>query len=150
MKKRNGRYNPKRKLQDQLTQQQRDSLAGSVKYGGNPEHKRNPGNFGLTPPSRPRPDKTLCDDCGIFDRGIAESLLTSGAKKGIVSIQKKAGWPQNIWAVTGAGYPVEAQLENQGNGTYHGYPMPESDPMRDEIIRRWYQPADSEGTDHAI
>jgi hypothetical protein len=150
MKKRNGRYNPKRKLQEQLTQHQLDSLAGSVKYGGNPEHKRNPGNFGLTPPASPRQDKTLCDDCGIFDKSIAASLLSRGAKKGIVSVQKKGRWPQNIWAVTGEGYPVEAQLENQGNGTYHGYPMPESDPMRDEIIKRWNHPTGGEGTDHAI
>lgn len=34
-------------------------LASQVKYGGNPEHKRNPGNFGLTPPSGPRPGKSL-------------------------------------------------------------------------------------------
>lgn len=150
MKKRNNRYNPKRKLQDQLTQEQRDSLASSVKYGGNPEHKRNPGNYGLTPPSSPRPDKTLCDDCGIFDKAVAESLLASGVKKGIVSVQMKGRWPQNIWAVTNDGYPVEAQLENQGTGTYHGYPMPESDPMSKEIIRRWNLSTHGEGTNHAI
>lgn len=62
----------------------------------------------------------------------------------------KGKWPQNIWAVTDEGCPVEAQLENQVQGTYHGYPMPEADPMRKEILERWYQPTDSEGTDHAI
>ncbi|EAZ98216.1 hypothetical protein [Marinobacter sp. ELB17] len=81
MKPRNGRYNPKRKLQKTLTAEQLSALARAVIYGGNPEHKRNPGNFGLTPSADP---------------------------------------------------------------------MPEADPMRKEILERWYQPTDSEGTDHAI
>ena len=52
-----------------------------VKYGGNPEHKRNPGDFGLTPPSQPRADKTLCDEVAVFKRTTALRLL----RKGIVS-----------------------------------------------------------------
>lgn len=42
-----------------------------------------------------------------------------------------------IWAVTEAGLPMEAQLENPDAGTYHGYPMPEHDPFRLEILRLW-------------
>ncbi|WP_303285455.1 hypothetical protein [Marinobacter sp. SS8-8] len=150
MKPRKGRYNPKRKLQNSLPVQELEQLASKVKYGGNPEHKRNPGNFGLTPPSDPRPHKTLCDDCGIFNKSIAESLLTEGAEKGIVSAQMKGQWPQNIWAVTREGHPVEAQLENEVQGTYHGYPMPEADPMRQEILKRWSQLAIGGETDHAV
>jgi hypothetical protein len=150
MKQRKGRYNPKRKLQNSRSAKELVQLANAVKYGGNPEHKRNPGNFGLTPPSDPRPHKTLCDHCGIFDKGIAESLLSEGAAKGIVSVQSKGQWPQNIWAVTRGGYPVEAQLENEVQGTYHGYPMPEADPMRYEILKRWSQLVEGGETDHAI
>lgn len=150
MRQRNGRYNPKRKIQNSLPVEELEQLAKKVRYGGNPEHKRNPGNFGLTPPSDPRPHKTLCDDCGIFDKRIAESLLSEGAEKGIVSVQMKGHWPQNIWAVTSEGNPVEAQLENEVQGTYHGYPMPEADPLRHEIIKRWSQSADGGGTDHAV
>jgi hypothetical protein len=40
----------------------------SVTYGGNPEHKRNPGDFGLTPPAQGRKDKTLCDTVEVFER----------------------------------------------------------------------------------
>ena len=28
-------------------------LSERVSYGGNPEHKKNPGDFGLTPPASP-------------------------------------------------------------------------------------------------
>jgi len=145
MKPRNGRFNPKRKLQEDPGAEDCESLAKEVRYSGNPEHKRNPGNFGLTPPADPRPHKTLCDDSGISDKEVAEALLSRGAEKGIVSRQRKGKWPQNIWAVTDEGCPVEAQLENQTQGTYHGYPMPESDPMRDEILKRWKQAANSSG-----
>lgn len=150
MKQRKGRYNPKRKLQEALTAPELEQLASNVRYGGNPEHKRNPGNFGLTPPSAPRPDKALCDDCGIVDKSTAEFLLSEGAKRGTVSVQMKGQWPQNIWAVTEDGYPLEAQLENQTLGTYHGYPMPEADPMRNEILERWHPKTASGESNHAI
>jgi hypothetical protein len=32
---------------------------------------------------------------------------------------------------------MEAQLENPIIGSYHGYPMPETDPFCAEVIRRW-------------
>ena len=50
-------------------------LATKITYGGNPEHKRNPGDFGLQPPSQPRQGKTLCDEAEIFTRRDAQSLL---------------------------------------------------------------------------
>jgi len=150
MKTRNGLFNPKRKLQSQLSSEQCASLARAVKYTGNPEHKRNPGNFGLTPPADARPHKTLCDDAGIFDKKVAESLLSEGARNGVVSVQMKGDWPQNIWAVTAEGHPVEAQLENQDKGTYHGYPMPASDPMRLEILKRWNSLAIGREAGHAL
>lgn len=52
-------------------------------------------------------------------------------------MQQKEQWPQNIWAVTSDGHVVEAQLENVTKGTYHGYPMPESDPFREVVIDAW-------------
>jgi hypothetical protein len=36
------------------------------------------------------------------------------------------------------GHPAGAQLEEEG--VYHGYPMPEADLLRDDILARW-QPA---------
>ena len=112
-------------------------LAGCVKYGGNPEHKSNPGDFQLHPPAQPRADKTLCDGVGIFRKAEALRLLREGAAKGLISEQTRGGFPQNIWAVTTDRYPLEAQLENQPQGIYHGYPMPMNDDFRSEVLKRW-------------
>lgn len=139
MKKRNNKFNNKRKILEQSDEiiLKCEQLSSSVKYGGNPEHKRNPGDFGLTPPSSPRPGKSLCDTIDIYTRKEALKLLKNGLKKGLVSKQFTGEWPQNIWSMTKDGIPLEAQLENSGNGTYHGYPMPESDPLSREVIQQW-------------
>lgn len=113
-------------------------LAGKVSYGGNPEHKKNPGDFKLDPPSQPRQGKSLCDEVDIFSRSEALRLLREGMRRGLVSRQERGdGWPQNIWAVTNNGRPLEAMLENPAQGVYHGYPMPSGDPFADEVLKRW-------------
>jgi hypothetical protein len=114
-----------------------DRLASCVKYGGNPEHKRNPGDFQLNPPAQPRADKTLCDAVGIFKKSKALWLLQEGVRRGLISEQTRGEFPQNIWSVTKDGKPLEAQLENQTQGIYHGYPMPINDDFRDEVLKRW-------------
>lgn len=114
-----------------------DALVKNVKYGSNPEHKKNPGDFELTPPSSPKTAKSLCDTVEIFTKKVAIAHIKSGLRKGMVSEQMKGKWPQNIWAVTRDGIPLEAQLENPEIGMYHGYPMPESDPFSHEVIKEW-------------
>ena len=94
-----------------------------------------PGDFGLDPPSSPRPGKTLCDVVQIHTRVVALALLRTGLRKGMFSVQERGGWPQNVWAVTDDGEPLEAQLE--GEGVYHGYPMPQEDPFRENVLARW-------------
>lgn len=136
---RRGVFNPKRILRDVPCPELCAALAGQVRYGGNPEHKKSPGDFGLTPPTAPRPDKTLCDTAGIVTRAVALQLLQVGARSGLVSQQEKNGYPQNIWSVSSDGLPLEAQLENSEQGTYHGYPMPEGDPMRQVILDAWHE-----------
>ena len=132
-------FNPKRQLcpAEALQARQTALLAriGSLRYSGNPEHKRNPGDFDLDPPSGARPGKTLCDQVGIFSRAEALVLLQAGLHRGAFSAQEREGWPQNVWAVTETGKPLEAQLE--GQGVYHGYPMPEADPFREKVLERW-------------
>lgn len=91
-------------------------MASTVSYGGNPEHKRNPGDFGLTPPAAPRLDKTLCDEVQIFERTAATEHLRRGILRGLVSEVPLGGWPRNIWSVTDSGEPLEAQLENSTQG----------------------------------
>jgi hypothetical protein len=113
-----------------------NALAQRVSYGGNPMHKRNPGDFGLTPPSAPREGKTLCDGVAVFKRSEAEELLRSGVRRGLVSVHSKNGWPKNVWAVVRA-MPVEGILENPDTGKYHGYPMLSHDPLYYEVVKRW-------------
>jgi len=63
LKQRYTKFNTKRRLKacDAPELARLAELAQRVNYGGNPEHKKNPGDFGLTPPADPRPGKSLCD-----------------------------------------------------------------------------------------
>jgi hypothetical protein len=99
-------FNPKRRISDKKTAEELKDLASKVRYGGNPEHKRNPGDFGLTPPAMPRPDKTLCDTVGISKRNEATRLLKKGVRKGLISIKEKNGFPQNIWTISKEGRKI--------------------------------------------
>jgi len=135
--------NPKRRMcpkpETPEDRQRLSSLAEKAVYGGNPEHKRNPGDFGLNPPSSPRQAKSLCDDAGIFTRKGALSLLRKGIRLGLVSVQERNGWPQNVWAMSDEGMPLEGMLENAETGSYHAYPMLPHDPLGDEVRERWAQ-----------
>lgn len=139
MKARYKQFNSKRRIvaKAHVAQHNLDQLAMRVTYGGNPEHKRNPGDFGLTPPADPRPGKSLCDVAGIFRRAEALKLLQEGLRRGLMSDRQENGWPKNIWSVSSSGIPLEAQLENPIQGSYHGYPMPETDPLASEVLSRW-------------
>lgn len=130
-------FNQKRRIANGTGSKELEGIADKVRYGGNPEHKRNPGDFGLMPPASPRPDKTLCDGANILVRKHALELLKAGILRGLVSEQFRNGFPQNVWAVTQNGIPLEAQLENAVNGTYHGYPMPEADAFRVLVLKKW-------------
>lgn len=135
------RFNPKRRLlpPGAKSAAELEALAERAGYGGNPEHKQTPGDFGLTPPSDPRPDKTWCDTAGVFEVAAAEALLGSGLRRGFVSQRWPGEWPQNVWCVREDGVAFEAQLENLARGTYHGYPMPLDDPFRIVIVKAWSQ-----------
>lgn len=143
MQPRYGKFNPKRRLvtpvQARARADELGKLADRAGYGGNPEHKKNPGDFGLTPPSDPRQGKSLCDVAKIFKRDQALNLLRAGLRGGLVSDRMDGEWPYNIWSVSDDGIAIEAQLENPVLGTYHGYPMPETDPFALAVLRRWEQ-----------
>lgn len=143
MRRRTGCYNPNRRLAEAGTfsPEALADLAARAQYGGNPEHKRHPADYGLGPPPNPRPNKTLCDGDGLFPKRQAEELLRSGFKNGLVSQQMRSGWPQNVWAVDGEGVAYETQLENCVSGAYHGYPMPSEDPFREIILNAWAEKA---------
>jgi len=132
------RFNKKRRFASpRPSQEALDKLALQVGYGGNPAHKRHPGDFNLPPPSMPRDDKSLCDSIQVFQRAKALKLLRRGVKRGMISAWNGSGFPQNIWSMTEDGVPLEAQLENAGLGTYHGYPLEENDAFRESVIAQW-------------
>ena len=133
------RFNPKRAIAVNPDPFSLQDLEERVRYGGNPEHKREPGDFGLTPPAQLRADKTACDEVGITRRDVALHLLREGIKKGLVSqkVRGSSRLPQNVWAVTRDGRPVEAQLENAETCSYHGYPMPAVDPFQKVVLESW-------------
>ena len=131
------RFNDKRRIRQSCSLENLTDLAEMVSYTGNPVHKRNPGDFGLVPPAAPRDDKTLCDSVGIFSKATAMCLLRVGIERGLVSEQTRGQFPQNVWAVDKDGHPLEAQLENRSQGTYHGYPLALNDPFRDQVLAFW-------------
>jgi hypothetical protein len=137
MKRRNA-FNPKRSLApfDAKPTEILKELASKAGYGGNPEHKSKPSDFGLTPPTNPRAGKTLCDKARDFSKSDAQQLLNCGFVRGMISLQERDGWPQNVWAVLDD-EPYEAQLENSAQGTYHGYPMPADDDFRRLVLLEW-------------
>jgi hypothetical protein len=135
------RYNPKRTLRvwrgDTEDEQIKIDLAARVRYTGNPQHKRDPGDFGLTPPSSPRQNASLCDEANVRHRAEALSLLRAGIVAGLISKQTREGFPSQIWSVREDGVVFEAELENSGLGQYHGYPMPFGDPFRLVVLARF-------------
>jgi hypothetical protein len=138
MKRRNG-YNPKRRIAppDFLPEEERGNLSRRVTYGGNPEHKRSPGDYNLTPPAQPRPGKTLCDGNRQILKDEALDLLRNGLQKGMFCPFEHGSWPQNIWSISDTGEIFEAQIENPTLGTYHGYPVPADDDFRRTIRYEW-------------
>jgi hypothetical protein len=139
VKRRDAKYNPKRQI---MSLEKCDfsviaELLDQIRYGGNPEHKFNPGDFDLTPPSYPRKGKSLCDTAEIFSRKEALILLKKGLKAGLISERFEGKWPKNIWSITDKNLPLEAQLENSTNGTYHGYPLQEEDPFGEIVKSEW-------------
>jgi hypothetical protein len=119
-----------------LSPREREALVSEATYEGSPHHKRNPGDFGLNPPAAPRPDKTLCDEAGVFERRTAERLLQKGIENGVVSEATAAGdLPKQIWVVDERGRVFEAM--HGSSGCYHGYPIRDNDPLFEEVKKRW-------------
>ena len=134
-----GKFNRNRRLASTGTypKPKLAELAESVRYSGNPEHKRNPEDFDLTPPAQARRGKTLCDLEKKFKRADALKYLRLGLERGAVSEQSVGGWPRIVWAMTEDGMPLEARQDQPGS--YHGYPIPHEDPMATQIREYWDQ-----------
>ena len=82
---------------------------------------------------------TLCDGIGLFEKREALRLLREGLRLGLVSSQRRGVWPQNVWnvvVVDDVEVVVEAALDNQETGSYHGYPLLSDDPFHDVVITK--------------
>lgn len=122
---------------ERLSAEEQQFLRANARYEGSPLHKRAPGDFGLSPPASPRPDKTLCDDAGIFARANASDLLSLAIDRGLVSEGMAAKrFPKQMWVVDG-GRVFEAMYGGSQTGCYHGYPVRRSDPLFDHIVALW-------------
>lgn len=144
LKRRNNKFNPKREVRDCSAEDANflQELYSTVSYGGNPQHKKTPGKFGLPQPRDPRQAKSLCDEVSVFKLSDALNLLKLGIERGLVSVRvNECGFPKNIWSVitlaNGKEVPLEAQLENPLIGSYHGYPLQPTDPMYEKILEKW-------------
>lgn len=139
MRSRRDKFDYKRSIcsSEALAGVDRALLSERVSYCGNPAHKKNPGDFGLTPPSGPRPGKSLCDAAAIFEKDVATRLLKEGLRRGLVSAHFDGEWPKVIWSVTEDGIVLEARLENRETGAYHGYPIQSTDPFVELILTHW-------------
>ena len=104
---------------------------------GSAFHKARPNDFGLTPPTNPRPDKTLCDEADIFEKATARALFTAAIAGGLVSEKDGAdGFPKQLWVVN-EGRVYELMYGGSKTGRYHGYPIRNSDPLADQVRARW-------------
>jgi hypothetical protein len=117
-----------------LTEEEKTTLRSRAVYEGNPQHKRNPGDFGLTPPAAPRADKTLCDEAGIFKKARARELLMNAIERGVVSESDTTGFPKQMWVVDEHDRVFEAMIGGTQQGYYHGYPIRKSDPLHARIL----------------
>lgn len=132
----------RRRIRDhRLSDAEKEGLRSRIAYEGNPAHKRNPGDFDLTPPAAPRLDKTLCDEAEVLDYATAMTLLCQAIDGGLVSEARTTdGFPKQLWVVTDTGQVFEAMYGGSRTGCYHGYPIRKTDPFSDYITKQWHQP----------
>lgn len=120
-----------------LTEPEQAALKNLAWYEGSPAHKRNPQDFGLTPPAAPRPDATLCDDAGPINKAQARALLASAIDNGLVSEATTGqNTPKHLWVVH-EGRVFEAAYGGSRTGAYHGYPVRLSDPLHAKVLEVW-------------
>ena len=134
MPKRQGN-NPKRRLapRDELDTADLRRLSREARYVGSAHHKSRPGDYRFTPPTSPRPNKSLCDGRRIVRIREAGTLFRQGLSRGMVSRYEEGGFPKYVWAVDRNGEVYEAKAGDDGR-SYHGYAL-NADGERD--LCRW-------------
>ena len=113
------------------------ALIGRCRYAGAAFHKLKPADYGLTPPSAPRPNKSVCDDLRPMRRAEARALLEAGIRRGMVSFFDSDAVPKYIWAVDRHGEVFEAKTKPGREAAYHGYRLGDDDDFRAHILQLW-------------
>ena len=106
---------------------------------GSAHHKSKPADYGFTPPTSPRPNKSLCDRKRIVRKEEAKALFLQGLSRGMVSRYAKNGFPKYVWAVDQYGEVYEAKVGSLDGQSYHGYAL-SADEERDQcrlVITEW-------------
>ncbi|MCY4259243.1 MAG: hypothetical protein OXC91_03125 [Rhodobacteraceae bacterium] len=96
-------------------------------------------DFGFTPPTSPRPDKSLCDGTGPVSRTQAQRLFRKGIDRAMISRCRIGNYPKFIWAVDEerSNRVYEAKLDKNSN-RYHGYELGNDEvTMRTYVIDAW-------------
>lgn len=121
-----------------LSEDEKAFLRANAAYEGSPYHKKEPNDFGLTPPTQPRRDATLCDEAGIVDRDVANLLFGRAIDVGLVSaVWVAERFPKQMWVVSDDGRVFEAMYGGSQPGRYHGYPIRLRDPLYEKIKNVW-------------
>ena len=111
--------NPKRRLasQGELDAEDLRRLARETCYVGSALHKSRSGDYRFTPPTNPRPSKSLCDGKRIVKKREAMELFRQGLSRGMVSRYAEGGFPKYVWAVDRDGEVYEAKVGGMGGAT---------------------------------
>ena len=71
----------------------------------------------------------------------ALAMLKEGLRRSMVPPGSE-GLPSPVWAVDdNTGQAYEARVTNRGTAEYHGYPVLDRDPLKDEILAKWQERA---------
>jgi len=106
-----------------------DTLLERVNYRNHAQH--------CGPPPTWCPNKAKCP-LG-FRSADALGLLKEGLRRSMFPPESGAV-PSPVWAVDDCTKMVyEAKITNAATAEYHGYPLPDSDPLKPQIIRQWQQ-----------
>ena len=137
MPKREGN-NPKRRImpRDAVDLAVLTRLAAQARYLGSAHHKRSLADYDFSPPTNPRPDKSLCDGSRVVRRQEAGELLREGLMRGMIGGLGASGLPKYVWSVDSRERVYEAKI-GRGRG-YHGYELGrDDDAMRQWVMEEW-------------
>ena len=129
--------NPKRRIASvgELSPEVLHQLS-EARYVGSAHHKSKLADYHFSPPTNPRPDKSLCDGIRVIKKSEAAELFQNGISREMVSAYVIGCLPKYVWAVDSDEEAYESVI-SKGTTKYHGYRLEPDDPMRSLVIEEW-------------